>query len=88
MPLTIPQYVDAMAVRQEVLAQKLGLSLSSLPREARTILICSNAMTAVCFRAFTQLGLVTDAQLAQAFDDAMNSVFPPVGDPSLPEKPV
>ena len=77
MPLTVVQYVDAMRERQERLAMLLGSDIRGMDQSLKTILTCSNAMTAICFLAFTSLGLVTDEQLAAAFDDAMAQAFPP-----------
>lgn len=77
MALTVPQYVEQIRARQEQLARRLGADLRGMPEELRVVLTCSNAMTAICFRAFTQLGLITDAQIAQAFDEAVAQAFPP-----------
>jgi hypothetical protein len=76
MSLTVPEYVEAMRERQEVLALKMGVDLHGASQETRVALTCANAMTAICYRALTLLGLVTDAQLAAEFDSAMAQVFP------------
>lgn len=83
MALTVVQYVEEMRLRQAKLARRLGVDLRGAPQEARVVLTCANAMTAICFRALTQLGLVTDAQLATEFDAAMNAAF----GPELPARP-
>jgi hypothetical protein len=74
--LTVLQYVTQIRTRQEQLAMRLGSDIRGMPQELKTILTCSNAMIAVCFRALSQLG-ITDAQLAAFFDDAMAQAFPP-----------
>jgi hypothetical protein len=76
MSLTVLQYVAQMRARQEQLAMRLGSDIHGMPQELKTILTCSNVMTAICFRAFTQLTSLTDAQLAAAFDDALAQAFP------------
>lgn len=88
MSLTVPQYVEAMRERQEVLARRLGVDLRGAPMEIRVAMTCVNAMVAINFLALNKLGLVTDAQLSEAFDDAMSQAFPaelPIGPNADPD---
>lgn len=86
MALTIVQYVEEMRERQHALAMQLGADLSWAPQELRVVLTCANAMTAIVFQALSELGLVTDEQLAARFDAAMAEAFgqlPPPGEQAL-----
>lgn len=86
MPLQIAEYMLAMRRRQELIAFRMGLDLRG-SKELRILLTCANVFPAMILRVLTVRGLVTDAQLATAFDEAMAAIPPVEGPPQVPEDP-
>lgn len=56
--------------RQQVLARKIGADLPGLATEYRIVLSCSNAALAVLMKLLVDKGVVTDAELAAAYNAA------------------
>lgn len=78
MALTVPGYVNAMQQRELLIGDKMGVNLRFAPVEARVTNIAVLAMIGCLMRVLSTKLLITDAELAAAFDQALTEAWPVV----------
>lgn len=79
------QLVKALNNRQRGMSVKVGVSLSQMPVEPRAVLQLSNVALVAVVKLLVAKGLITEAELDQAFDAANGWVIP--AENSMPETP-
>lgn len=77
---TVQTYVTNILQVQKQVALKMGSSI--LDKRLQILLASSAVPVAVLIKVLVDKGIVTNAELQNALDDAMNDVWPEVTDPT------
>lgn len=67
---TIQQYVDVLAQREQLVAQKLGVDIGWSDKSTRVVNRCMLVLTAVTVKAIVDKGLATDVEMLALLDSA------------------
>jgi len=78
---TVQTYVSQILQVQKQVAMKMGSSI--LDKRLQILLASSAVPVAVLIKVLVDKGVVTNAELQNALDTAMNDVWPEAADPTV-----
>ena len=87
---TVKTYAGHLRARYRVIARKLGVIVASGPKEDRVRDLAMFMLLGVLIKTLVDAGVITDAQLLAALDDARDDFYPdePHDPPDDPDTPV
>lgn len=72
---SVQQYVEALAAREKMVADKLGVDLGRSDKTTRVVNRCMLVLVAVTVKAMVDKGLLTDAEMLALLDAAGAAAF-------------